>query len=395
MQVGQFPASAANSLIQGYCDDFVSLAAILAQTLEQVSMRGIPIAGSRPALERIENGMRDLAAAIHDLLERGAPTSDRSRATGKDTNPQPGPSSPQPAQPGAQPSLQPSKVATEPNAGPAPAPGPSKGATPVAAGAKVQATGSSSVSAGEPSATATKGAAPRNAAATVTAVAPPLATATAASASPPTTASTASASPTGAIPAREAARVGTATHGPSTHGPSTHGPGTHGPSPTFAPPARPRPRGTADGLRGTAQSMPLLSVLQFIGRMRKQGTMQVETGGERLVFEIENGCIVAATTDRCRREETLAELLIERGHCTRELIVALAEKVDGNSDRLGQLALDEGLLTMAQLADTMESQARRRMTRCCKCPDASYVFHEGQTLATTAGHLRIQPIAIS
>ena len=36
MQVGQFPASAANSLIQGYCDDFVSLAAVLAQTLEQI-----------------------------------------------------------------------------------------------------------------------------------------------------------------------------------------------------------------------------------------------------------------------------------------------------------------------------------------------------------------------
>lgn len=141
--------------------------------------------------------------------------------------------------------------------------------------------------------------------------------------------------------------------------------------------------------------MPLLSVLQFIGRMRKKGTMQVETGGERLVFEIDNGCIVAATTDRCRREESLAELLVERGHCTRELIVALAEKVDGNSDRLGQLALDEGLLTMAQLVDAMESQARRRMTRCCKSPDASYVFHEGQTMATTAGHLRIQPITIS
>ena len=33
--MGHFPASAANSLIEGYCDDFVSLAAILAQTLER------------------------------------------------------------------------------------------------------------------------------------------------------------------------------------------------------------------------------------------------------------------------------------------------------------------------------------------------------------------------
>src|SRR5688572_29518403 len=71
MQVGHFPASAASSLIQGYCDDFVSLATILAQTLEQVSMRGISLEHSRPPLQRIEKGMRELADAIRELLDRG------------------------------------------------------------------------------------------------------------------------------------------------------------------------------------------------------------------------------------------------------------------------------------------------------------------------------------
>jgi hypothetical protein len=74
MQVGQFPASAANSLIEGYCDDFVSLAAILAQTLEQISIRGISIDRSKASLARIENGMRNLAEAIHELVERGKVT---------------------------------------------------------------------------------------------------------------------------------------------------------------------------------------------------------------------------------------------------------------------------------------------------------------------------------
>ncbi|MBX3462743.1 MAG: hypothetical protein KF830_06205 [Planctomycetes bacterium] len=71
MQVGQFPAAAASSLIEGYCDDFVALASTLAQTLEQVSMRGIDFEASRPSLQRIEQGMRDLAEAIHELLQRG------------------------------------------------------------------------------------------------------------------------------------------------------------------------------------------------------------------------------------------------------------------------------------------------------------------------------------
>lgn len=56
MQVAQFPAAAVSSLIDGYCSNFIELASVLAQTLEQVSMRGIDIQHSRGDLERIEAG---------------------------------------------------------------------------------------------------------------------------------------------------------------------------------------------------------------------------------------------------------------------------------------------------------------------------------------------------
>lgn len=83
MQVGQFPASAASSLIDGYCDDFVSLATVLAQTLEQVSVRGIKIDRSRTALERLERGMREMAEAIGELLQSGKVTNDFEVALGR------------------------------------------------------------------------------------------------------------------------------------------------------------------------------------------------------------------------------------------------------------------------------------------------------------------------
>jgi len=70
MQVGQFPATAANSLIEGYCDDFVAFASVLAQTLEQIAMRGISIDRSRDHLQRIGHGMRDLSESIRDLIAR-------------------------------------------------------------------------------------------------------------------------------------------------------------------------------------------------------------------------------------------------------------------------------------------------------------------------------------
>jgi len=71
MQVGPLPSSATATLIEGCCVDFVALASVLAQTLEQVSSRNSKLGRSRPQLERLERGMREMAATIRDLLERG------------------------------------------------------------------------------------------------------------------------------------------------------------------------------------------------------------------------------------------------------------------------------------------------------------------------------------
>lgn len=71
MQAAQIAPEAANQLIDGYCDDFISLAAVLAQTLEQVSMRGIDIAESSEKLRRISVGMSSLSQAIAAVLPSG------------------------------------------------------------------------------------------------------------------------------------------------------------------------------------------------------------------------------------------------------------------------------------------------------------------------------------
>lgn len=63
-----FPASAASSLVSGYCSDFIDLAATMAQTLEQVTMRGLDIGSSKEQLARVEKGMRALADAIGEVL---------------------------------------------------------------------------------------------------------------------------------------------------------------------------------------------------------------------------------------------------------------------------------------------------------------------------------------
>ena len=78
-----FPPSAAASLVSGYCTDFIELAANMAQTLEQVTMRGLDIGQSKDALARVEHGMRALADAIHETLGKVGEASKQNATGGK------------------------------------------------------------------------------------------------------------------------------------------------------------------------------------------------------------------------------------------------------------------------------------------------------------------------
>ncbi len=326
MQVGQFPASAANSLIQGYCDDFVSLAAILAQTLEQISMRGLNFDSSRPALLRIENGMRNLSDAIHELLAQGKVSADLSSLNAGQTLPAPPQGQAAPARPaGGQ-----GPARGNPAAAPAPAAPPPR---------------------------------PANAAGPVRPAGAP------AQAQTPPTQPAAARTPT---PPARTQSSGTATS-------MRNGP----------------PRPASEGLKGTSQSMPLLSVFQFLGRMRKAGTMRVALATENLTFELHNGSILGTTSTQSPRQELLGELLVERGCCTAEDVATLARKANTtNNEQFGQLAIEARLVTEAQVIEALELQASRRYARACKSQDARYEFVEGLR-STAESRFRTPPIPVA
>lgn len=77
MDVANLAPSTANSLIDGYCDDFIALAAVLAQTLEQASLRGIDITDNVEKLRRISAGMNGLSAAIEAVIAPDAQSQDK------------------------------------------------------------------------------------------------------------------------------------------------------------------------------------------------------------------------------------------------------------------------------------------------------------------------------
>ncbi len=264
MQTAHFPASAASTLIEGYCEDFASLASILAQTLEQVSMRGLSLGKSAEKLESIEQGMRDLADAIHELLVK---------------------------QPINRPPVDPKKVALEKALQPAKEPQ------------------------------------------------PPTAT-------PPATATN-----------------------------------TNGGAGAKAPPAAPENVGKRAGdatLRGTAQSMPLLSVLQFIGRTRKSGVLRIDLGKGHIAFRFSEGSICATETSHCPEGERLGDVLVDLGFCKRADIDTLMRgATDEPGKRFGDLILSTGLVSSGQVVEALENQVQRRFQRACKVKDASYEFVPG------------------
>jgi hypothetical protein len=309
MQVGQFPASAANSLIEGYCDDFVSFASTLAQTLEQVSMRGLGFDACRESLMRTERGMRNLADAIQELLERG--TTEFNTLLAK-----------QGEQGGAAQTARPSRNPPTGKQGKRPAPLGPRPPTPAAA----------------------------------TAMMPP-------------------AAPRPSVERRTDQVAKRAHAGPTTPG-ATHTASAREP------------------LRGTSQSMPLLSVFQFLGRLRKTGVMRVTLGNETMTFELVNGCVQLAVSDNSPKDEHLGELLIEQGMCTRQAIAPLLASASASNEKLGNLVIQHKLVTNGQILEALELQVQRRFARACKSLNASYQFDECAPRPTD-GRIRITPLELS
>lgn len=404
MQGGQFPASAANSLIQGYCEDFVSFAAVLAQTLEQVSMRGIDLKQSRTDLERIENGMRNLAEAIHDLLARqpakgGAKPTERAPEKAPpvaSANPEPKAAAPAPSAP----------AAPAARSQPAPSPTPVVAPTPAASARPTAPTNQGAVRVDmrprdeEPTSKPTPPAPKPNASADAT-TAPKPAPAVASGAAPTPTSTPNTGTPP-APPVLTPAPAATAPSRPVGTAPANRAkaaaPGSTPRPATAANTARPsqRPSPRPENLKGTNRSMPLLSVMQFLGRMRKRGTMKVALPGETLTFDIENGCVMSAASTNCPRDERLGDILCDMDVCTREQLEPLELLVESGqaAERFGQLVLEHQLASDQQVVAALEAQVKTRFSRACKHLEASYEFVEGERTSTPPA-FPVQPLPIA
>lgn len=259
--VKEIPASSASILVEGYCNDFIQLAASLAQTLEQVSMRGLSLGGSRKSLERVEQGMRNLSDAIATLLQ---------------STDQPKPKiPPAPARSSVKP-----PVLTSPNPARAHAAGPVDHPVPT----------------GETPETVTEG---------------------------------------------------------------------------------------ACSIQGTTANLPLTSVFQFLGRMRKTGTLAIKIGPEELSIELVDGCVESTASNRPPSSERVGNLLVEKGIVTDEQVARFLRRNENARHHIGPEMVRNKVISAEQLQETLEDQVRRRIRRAVASRLASYAFHDGKR---SSGH---------
>jgi hypothetical protein len=307
-----FPASAAQSVVEGYCQDFIALAATLAQTLEQMRMRGLPLEPCRDVLSRTERGMRGLADSIREMLP---PESTPHARTSSPAAPTP-PASARPASPPPHQQQQPVAPARSAARPPVPA-------------------------APHPALVA------------------------------PSPASAPGPRPIAAQPPAVAARtVG---------------------------PARPVQRTeTALKLAGTSETMPLLSVVQFLNRMRKNGTLHVRANGEHLTFEFVGGVIESTACEPTTEQERLGHILCEMFPELRMRLDSFLSDVDAKlgARRLGNVLVQKGLASNGQVMEALERQVQVRFRRATQAKVAEYEFEEGERVPGD-GRIRVGPRDLS
>ena len=138
--------------------------------------------------------------------------------------------------------------------------------------------------------------------------------------------------------------------------------------------------------------MPMRSVLQFLSRMRKTGTLWISLENERMTIDMIDGAVSGTTSDRPPEVERVGDLLVEHGFLAPEEVVPYRKRIGGPVP-IGAALVRARKITEGQLLEVLELQVRRRVERAMRCTKASYAFHEGPRRRGD-GRIKLRPFEL-
>lgn len=130
------------------------------------------------------------------------------------------------------------------------------------------------------------------------------------------------------------------------------------------------------GLKGNLRTMDLPEILQWISVGRKTGTLHLERASieKRIVFR--DGDIYTSWSNDPR--ESLGQYLIRHGRLTEEQLYRTMLEHEEHGVPLGELLIDDGLLTEADLRVLLERKAQDTIYDVFLWPEGRFEFVDGE-----------------
>jgi hypothetical protein len=131
-------------------------------------------------------------------------------------------------------------------------------------------------------------------------------------------------------------------------------------------------------LAGSLEAFKLPEVLTFLNTTRKSGTLTVTSEGKQSYVFFDGGSVVYAGSSQDSLR--LSAILLRKKKITRAQHESIEKLMASAGGRFGQIAVEQGLLTDAQLRDFLKVQASEILYDCFVWKGGGFSFTEGAEL---------------
>jgi len=130
-------------------------------------------------------------------------------------------------------------------------------------------------------------------------------------------------------------------------------------------------------LQGTAWTIPTPEVIGFLANSHKTGVLSVHTYRENFMIEINDGCLVHATSDRTPDGLRLGEVLMEMDILDADAVERHVEAAAEVDSPFGTYLLSAEVIDEDELRQALSIQVQSLFHRLIKAENALYRFQEG------------------
>jgi len=128
-------------------------------------------------------------------------------------------------------------------------------------------------------------------------------------------------------------------------------------------------------LSGSLDSFKLPEVLTFLSTTRKSGTLMVSAEGKQSYVFFDAGALIFAGSNQ--ESLRLSGILLRKKKITRTQHDAIEKLMDSAGGRFGEIAVQQGILTDAQLHDFLKIQVSEILYDCFVWKHGNFAFADG------------------